>query len=68
MSARSYLLVSGALFSVVAAAHLLRLVFRMPVVIEEYAVPMYVSWFGFIVPAMLAAWAFRLARSTDSAA
>jgi len=63
MSHRNYPLVSGALFSLVAIAHLLRLVYRVPVTVDGYTVPMFVSLFGCIVPALLAAWAFRLARS-----
>jgi len=63
MSQQNYLLVSGALFSLVAIGHLLRLVYRLPVVVDGYTVPMAVSLFGCIIPALLAAWAFRLARS-----
>lgn len=60
MTKSDYLLVSGTLFALVSIAHLVRLIFQLPVLVEDYAVPMYVSWIGFIVPALLAAWAFRL--------
>lgn len=60
MSENRYFVVSGVLFSLVAIAHLLRIVFGMPVYVDEYAVPMLFSWIGFIVPAALAFWAFRL--------
>lgn len=65
MSTKAYLLVSGTLFSIVSAAHLLRILYRLPVMLEVYALPMYLSWIGLVVPALLAAWAFRLAHSCD---
>ena len=63
MGLREYCVVSGILFSLVALAHLLRIVFGMPVQVDEYDVPMLVSWVGLFVPTGLAFWAFRLSRS-----
>ncbi|MBT8088239.1 MAG: hypothetical protein KJO46_09390 [Gammaproteobacteria bacterium] len=60
MNYRNYCFISGVLFALVALAHLLRIVYSLPVQVDEYAVPMLVSWVGFIVPAALAIWAFRL--------
>ena len=67
MSKNQYFVISGVLFSLVALAHLLRIVFGMPVYVNEYTVPMLFSWIGFIVPGVLAVWAFRLngAASAD---
>ncbi len=62
MGHREYSIVSGSLFALVAAVHLLRIVYGVPVDVGGYAVPMAVSWFGFIVPAALSAWALRLVR------
>ena len=62
MAYREYGLVSGVLFGLVAIAHLLRIVYGLPVLVDDYAVPMAFSWAGFVVPAALAAWAFRLHR------
>ena len=59
MGHKKYCIVSGMVFSLVALAHLLRLVYGMSVQIDEYAVPMSVSWVAFIVTAALAVWAFR---------
>lgn len=59
MTSRNYCLVSGGLFSLVALAHLLRILYGMPIVVDEYLVPMWVSWLGLVVPAALASWAFR---------
>ncbi len=59
MGFKKYCVVSGIVFSLVALAHLLRLIYGMSVQVDEYAVPMSVSWVAFIVTATLAVWAFR---------
>lgn len=61
MGTRSYLLVSGAVFGLIAVLHLLRLVNQWPAQIAGWAVPAWVSWLGLIVGAVLCGWAFRLA-------
>lgn len=66
MGYKNYSAVSGVLFSLVAIAHLLRIVYGMSIQVDEYAVPMFVSWVGLTVPAGLAFWAFR--TSLDSSA
>jgi hypothetical protein len=63
MGHKEYCVVSGILFSLVALAHLLRIVFGMPVQVDEFDVPMIISWVGLVVPTGLAVWAFRLSRS-----
>lgn len=60
MSNRQYLLVSAILFALVALAHLIRLISAFTVTVADYVVPMYVSWVGLIVPALLAISALRL--------
>jgi len=60
MNHKNYCLVSGILFSIVAIAHLLRILNGMSVQVDDYAVPMAVSWIGLVVPALLASWAFRI--------
>jgi hypothetical protein len=66
MNARTYLVTSGSLFGAVAIAHLLRVVNGWAVVAGPWSIPMWVSWFGTIVPALLAFSAFRLAsRSAE---
>lgn len=64
MNVRPYCVVSGALFSLVAVAHLARVAYGLPVTIDDYAVPMAVSWVAVVVPACLAAWAIRLAAGS----
>ena len=63
MSRKQYCVVSGTLFSLVAIAHLLRVVFSITVQVDENVVPMFVSWIGFIVTGTLAFWAFRSRES-----
>lgn len=67
MGHRNYCVVSGVLFSLVALAHLLRIIYGMSIQVEEYAVPMFVSWMGLILPAVLAFWAFRINRESNVA-
>ena len=62
MNAKTYCTVSGLLFALVALAHLIRIINGMPVQVDDYSVPMLVSWIGLVVPAGLALWAFRLMR------
>ena len=68
MRQNAYYYVSGTLFSLVAFAHLIRVIFSLSIFINETAVPMWVSGFGCLIPALLAWWAFRLATYNDSAA
>lgn len=63
MNYKSYCTVSGILFSVVALAHLLRIIYNMSIQVDDFAVPMLASWIGLIIPAGLAVWAFRLTRA-----
>ncbi len=64
---KKYCLISGVLFSLVAATHLLRIIFGASVLVDTYVVPMFVSWIGFFVPAILAFWAFRLNQVPSAA-
>ena len=64
MNNTNYCLVSGALFTLVALAHLLRIVYGLSIRVEDVVVPMSVSWIGLIVPAGLAIWAFRTMRGS----
>ena len=64
MQHKAYYLISGILFSVVAFAHLARLVFGWQVLVGGMEIPMWVSWFGLAVPGALAAWAFSLGRGS----
>jgi acyl-CoA reductase-like NAD-dependent aldehyde dehydrogenase len=63
MKARTYLIISGCIFGIVAILHLLRVVNGWTLVLGPWTVPMWVSWVGTIVPALLCGWAFRLSLS-----
>lgn len=65
MNQQNYCIVSGVFFALVALAHLVRVIEGMNVHVEEYAIPMWVSWVAIVVPAALAIWAFRSARQAD---
>lgn len=66
MGNKEYCVVSGVLFSLVALAHLLRIVYGMSILVDDVAVPMLVSWIGLFVPAILAVWAFRVSRRSTT--
>ena len=61
MNTRVYLAVSGTVFGLVAVLHLLRVINGWSVVVGPWSAPLMVSWLGTIFPAVLCAWAFRLA-------
>ena len=63
MGSRLYLLVSGVVFGLVAILHLLRVVNGWPLVLGTWSVPMWGSWLGTVVPALLCVWALRLASA-----
>jgi hypothetical protein len=61
---RSYALVSGVFLAIVAVAHLVRAVVRLPVVIADVTVPVWCSYAAFLGTGALALWAFRERRQT----
>jgi len=63
MAHRPYCLISGVLFSAVAFAHLLRGIYGFTLTVDDYAIPMYLSWIAVLVAGCLAFWAFRLAQT-----
>lgn len=62
MHHRKYCRVSATLFTVVALAHLTRLVNGWSFEIEAVVVPMYVSVLALLGPGALAVWGFREAN------
>ncbi len=62
MRYKGYCVVSGVLFFLAALAHLLRIVYRSSIQVDDVSVPMLVSWIGLMVTAGLATWAFRITR------
>jgi uncharacterized membrane protein YhiD involved in acid resistance len=62
MNHKTYCGVTATVFTIVALAHLLRLINGWSVEIDTMIVPMVVSLIGFIVAGALAVWGFREAR------
>ena len=65
---RPAVLVTVVFLSLVALLHLLRLLFGVGVTIDDVVVPMWVSLFGCLGPAALAAWLWWHQRSPHAAA
>lgn len=63
MSSKSFFGIAGAVFGVVAIAHLLRIVLALPVTIGEWAVPMWASWLAVPVAAGLSFMGLHFARA-----
>lgn len=53
------LLVVGIIFLTVAVAHLLRLIFKVSVTVNNFAVPLWFSAVGLLVALCLAIWMLR---------
>jgi hypothetical protein len=60
---RAYLQVSGAVFGLIAVAHLLRLFRYWPIDLAGHMVPLWVSWLGLLLAGGLSVWALRLMRA-----
>lgn len=58
---RTYLLIAGTVFSVVAAAHLFRVFAGVDLVVMDWTMPLWLSWIGTALTAYLAYMSFRLA-------
>jgi hypothetical protein len=64
MSERSYELIAGVIFLVIAIGHLLRVVFGVPFVVYDISIPMWASFVAAVVTGMLAYEGFHLARKS----
>jgi hypothetical protein len=62
MNSKTFALVAGVIFALVALLHLLRIVLGWPAVIGGWAVPMWLSWVALVVSAALAYFGLKLAR------
>ena len=62
MNIKTYCRISATVFTIVALAHLTRLMYGWSVQIGELTVPAYISVFGFAIPAGLAFLGFRGTR------
>jgi hypothetical protein len=62
MDRKQYLMVAGAIFVIVALAHLVRAVMHWPIVIAGWIVPTWLSWLAFVVAAALGYFGLTLAK------
>ena len=62
MSQKTFSLVAGVFFLLVALGHVLRIAFGASVVIQNTSIPMWASWIAVIVMGYLVYEDFRLAR------
>ena len=62
MCRKTYLVISGVIFGVIAIGHLARLAYHLPVHVGEWTAPMWPSWGGLVVTGILSLWAFSLLR------
>ncbi len=62
---RAALVVAGIIFSLVALAHLLRLIYHWPINVDGYHVSMQVSTIGLIITIILAIWMFAAAKTKN---
>jgi len=60
MNCRTYLCISGTIFGVVGALHVLRLVNGWPFQVGPWMLPVALSWVAVAAAAGLCLWAFRL--------
>jgi hypothetical protein len=60
MNSKTYLLISAAIFALVAILHIARIANHWSIQIGSFAFPLWGSWIGLVVAAALSIWAFRL--------
>ena len=66
MTPRTYSLIAGIIFSLVALLHALRLLRGWHVVIGDLSLPVWVSWLGLVIAGYLAYQGFRVSRRIRS--
>jgi hypothetical protein len=62
MKQGAYLLVTSSIFALIALLHALRLFYGWKVTMEEWTVPVWVSWVGFLIAGSLAWQGFLLKK------
>jgi hypothetical protein len=65
MDRKMYCMVAGAIFTLVALFHLLRIFEDWPVIIGDWSVPKSVSWVALIVAGGLALFGFRFTENGE---
>ena len=55
--------VAGVIFLLVSILHLVRFIFKIPVVIGSFTVPTWYSFAGFVIGFLLSLWIFKSIKS-----
>jgi hypothetical protein len=63
MSQRAFFFAAGIVFLLIAFAHLLRIVFGTPVVVEDIPIPVWVSGIAVVIMGFLSYEGFHFARN-----
>jgi hypothetical protein len=65
MNRKTFFMLTGIIFTLVALFHLVRIFMEWPVMIADWSVPKWVSWVGLIVAGGLALFGFRFAANEN---
>lgn len=65
MDTKTYIIVSGIIFGIVAIGHGFRLATELVVKLGEWNIPMIASWGGMLIALTLSAWSIMLLRKKD---
>jgi hypothetical protein len=60
MNLKTFALLAGVIFAIVALAHLLRIFMAWPIVIDNWTVPMWLSWIALVIAGSLSYFGFTL--------
>ena len=66
MSQRTFSLVAGVFFGLIALGHVLRIVLGWSLAVQDFSVPMWASVLAVVILGYLAYEGFRLARNSSS--
>jgi len=62
MDLRTFSVTAGAIFALIALVHLVRIYFGWSIVIDNWSIPIWISWIGFVVAGGLAYLGLRAVR------
>ena len=65
MKSNTYVAVSGTAFGIIAAAHVVRLLFAWPVQVAQRTIPVWFSAVGLVLAGGLCVWALRVLSNAD---
>jgi len=63
-SEQKLLMLAGVIFLVIAVLHLIRIAFGWSLILGDVAIPLWLSWLGFIIPGYLSYSSFHFALRT----